>query len=510
MYRTALACGLLLLPTLPLVAADRPPNETLAAIEDALTRMADEASPSVVCLLVSRSDTYKQFDTPTDPDDPGHLGGFDATRLRQEAEKRNDRTRLALINRLDLAAVGYVPESFGSGIVIDKGGLVLTPYHNVREATKVYVRLPGGKGSYADIHAADPRSDLAVLRLLTPPRDLKPLRIGAGEEMRPAQLVIALTNTFAAGFRDTGPSFEWGTVSALRCRQESPRAQDTFDLDRGKRLYHFYGTLIQTTARLNSACSGGALLNRKGELIGITSSLAATTNSDAPGGFAVPTNAAVRRIIDTLKRGEEVEYGFLGVSFDVQHGEEESCRITGITTGSPADLAHIPLQTTPTSQARPYIVRIDGTPIKNYDDISLAIGASLAGRTITLDLAPAANGLTQPYQVKLAKYYIPGPIIASKRAPAVGGLRIDYASTLIKTSAASQLPIPAGVVVREVLRGSPAEKANIQVDQVITRVNGRDVLTPKDYYDAVAAGSGPLVLTFKTVQGEETKKLDRR
>ena len=56
----------------------------------------------------------------------------------------------------------------GSGVVVDANGLILTNYHVVQDATKIFVRLPGGKQSYADIHAADPRSDLAVLKLLTP------------------------------------------------------------------------------------------------------------------------------------------------------------------------------------------------------------------------------------------------------------------------------------------------------------------------------------------------------
>src|SRR5689334_19805658 len=126
MYRTALACGLLALLAVAVAAAERPPNEAVAAIEDAITGVVERTAPSVVCILVSRSDAYKQFDALPSPDDPGRLGNFDAERLRQEAGRRNDRTRLALINRLDLANANHVPESFASGIVIDEAGLILT------------------------------------------------------------------------------------------------------------------------------------------------------------------------------------------------------------------------------------------------------------------------------------------------------------------------------------------------------------------------------------------------
>ncbi|HZT80241.1 MAG TPA: hypothetical protein VFA26_08465, partial [Gemmataceae bacterium] len=110
MYRTALASGLLLLLAAHLPAADPPPE--VLAVQNAITGVIERASPSVVCLLVSRSDAYKQFDALGNADEPGRLGGFNAERLRQEAERRNDRTRLALINRLDLADPKHIPESF--------------------------------------------------------------------------------------------------------------------------------------------------------------------------------------------------------------------------------------------------------------------------------------------------------------------------------------------------------------------------------------------------------------
>jgi S1-C subfamily serine protease len=502
MYRSAVACGLIALLAAPLAAADKPtPDPTLSAIEDAVTGLVERARPSVVCILVSRSDAYKQFDAAPSDDEPGRLGAFDAEGLRKKAQERNDRTREQLVNRLDLARPEHVPESFGSGVIIDTTGLVLTPYHVVRDATKVYVRVPGGKGYYADVHAADSRSDLAVLRLIAPPRDLKALPLDSHAEVRQGQFVLAVTNTYAAGFRKDRPDVEWGLVSNLLTRQEQSRERQA-EVARPKRLYEL-PTLIQTTAKLNAACSGGALLNMKGELIGITSSLAVVSNEDAPGGFAVPMSPAMRRIIQCLKEGKEVEYGFLGVTFNNPGGGVEGVKISGITTGSPADQAHVP-----TNQ---YIVKVDGMPVRDFDDVSLAIGAALAGRTIVLEVAPTPNARGHEYKVELAKYYFPGPFIASRRPSAVGGLRVDYASTLIKTSVGGQMPIPTGVVVREVVHGSPADKAGIQIDTVITRVNGRQVFTPSQYYDEVARGSGPLELTVKGVGGaDKTEKLERK
>jgi S1-C subfamily serine protease len=498
MYRTALASSLLLLPAALLSAADKPAaEEPLAALQNSVAGVIDRAAPSVVCVLVSRSDGYKQLGALPPTDSPGRLAGFDADRLREEAKKRFDRTREALVNRLDLAGPNHVPESFGSGIVIDESGLVLTNYHVVRDATKVYVRLPGAKGSYADIHAADPRSDLAVLKLLAPPRGLKATELGRGEDVRRGQFVLALTNTFAAGFRDDGPGAELGMVSAVRHKVEGKAPQDPADADDRFKALSNYPTLIQTTARLNAACSGGALLNLKGELVGMTSSLAATVNSDAPGGFAVPTDEAVRRIVKVLKEGKEVEYGFIGINFPPQAGSD-GVRIIAVMPGSPAAKAGVP--------ANHYLVKANGVPIKTNDDVVLAIGTALAGSTIQVDVAATPDGRTSRYEIQLAKYYVPGAFIASVRPPAVGGLRVDYTSTLIQAPGGNQR-IPDGVVVREVLPGSPAEKANVQVGRVVTKVNGRGVFSPAEYYEEVRKGTGPLELTFSS---GEAVKVERR
>src|SRR6185312_15964803 len=108
---------------------------------------------------------------------------FDLSLLRRRFQENDPEFRA--IASLDLSNPDNVPESFGSGVVIDAvQGLILTQAHVVRKATKIYVRLPGRRGSWADIHAADPRSDLAVLKLIDPPPNLKALRLGDGSKLR--------------------------------------------------------------------------------------------------------------------------------------------------------------------------------------------------------------------------------------------------------------------------------------------------------------------------------------
>src|SRR4029077_15656670 len=118
-----------------------------------------------------------------------------------EGLRKDDKDKIRELVGLDLSHPDHQPEAYGSGVVLDDSGLILTNAHVIRGATKIYVRLPGNRGSYADIHASDPRSDLAVLKLIDKVADLKPLKFGDGGKLRKGQFVVSVANPFAAGFR---------------------------------------------------------------------------------------------------------------------------------------------------------------------------------------------------------------------------------------------------------------------------------------------------------------------
>jgi S1-C subfamily serine protease len=464
------------------------------ALQEAIRQSIERAEPSIACILVSRSEKYRPFDT-VRPDVPGQLGGFELGQVRRRFQENDPEYRV--IASLDLSNPDNVPESFGSGVVIDdREGLVLTQAHVVRKATKVYVRLPGQRGSWADIHAADPRSDLAVLKLISPPPNLKALRLGDGGKLRKGDFVLSLSNPFAAGYRDGSPSASWGIVSNLRRRP----TQMFSDVERGERarlpLYRF-GTLIQTDTRLNLGCSGGALLDLRGELVGLTTSLAGIAGGETPGGFAVPLDGGLRRIIEVLRRGEEVEYGFLGVTLDPsgeREGEERYVHIGNVLPGGPAMAGGL--------RSGDYILAINGTPVHNNDELFLAIGMHLAGNTVRIEAASRfPTGPKQIHQVTLAKYAVDGPVVSSKRPPAPRGLRVDWTSTL---PLRWRNPIiPEGVLIREVQPNSSADKARLQPDMIIARVNNRPVKMPAEFYREIENLKGPVELTLLTPDGHE-------
>ena len=143
------------------------------------------------------------------------------------------------------------------------------------------------------------------------PTNLQPITFGDAATLKKGQIVIALGNPYAIA-RDGQPSASWGIISNLQRQAPSPR--DGTRPSDGRETLHHFGTLIQTDARLELGTSGGALVNLKGEMIGLTTSLAALSGYERPGGFAIPVDDDFRRALETLKTGRLPDYGFLGVA----------------------------------------------------------------------------------------------------------------------------------------------------------------------------------------------------
>jgi serine protease Do len=493
MHRLARAIALLAVLAQPARGRGEPGREAVA-LQETFQRVIERAEPSIACVLVSRSDDYARYGEAPPDAAAGKLGRFDP-RPHLLHIPFDRREQAAAIKALDLARPETVPEAFGSGVVLDESGLVLTNAHVVRRATKVYVRLPGNRGSYADVHAADPRSDLAVLRLLDPPPGLRAIKFGDADRLKKGQWVVSLSNPYAAGFRDGGPSASVGVVSNLRRRGPA----DPNEYEAGRQPLHAFGTLIQTDVRVNLGCSGGAILDLNGELVGLTTALAALSGSDAPGGFALPMDAAYRRIIEVLRRGEEVEYGFLGISMSRDAPPGTPVLIGDAITGGPAKAAGI--------AKGDYVVAIDGRPVRDHDDLLLLIGVGLAGHDVKVEVASGSpDGPRRAVTVRLAKSPVSGPVIASQRPPAQAGLRVDHASVVARQND----DIPRGVAIREVVPDSPADRARLQAGKVITAVDGRRVTTPEEFRRAMKKAGKKVELTVLELGGkrEETITLE--
>lgn len=463
-------------------------DEPLQKLQQQVQQVIEKTESGIACILVSRSPIYSKYDPDADRRPPGQLGSFRDLRFPGNL---GDQQEEDLRQKLDLGHPRYVPESYGSGVVLDRSGLILTPAHVIEQATKIYVRLPGGKGCYADVYALDPRSDLAVLKLQRPLLGLKEIPLGDADDVKKGQFIVTLSNPYAAGFRDGSPSASTGIISNVRRRL--PGYQN--ETERHRLKLHHFGTLLQTDARITLGCSGGALLNLEGEMIGLISAQAAIQGVDTPGGFALPMNRGLRRVIGVLKQGKEVEYGFLGVQFSRTLRPNE-VRLSNVIPGGPAALGGL--------RGQDIIVSVGGLKVHSFDDLFLALGLHLVGEKVVVERARALGGETDKVIVRLGKFYLPRKIIAANRLPVRAGLRVDHPTTLVQGTWGSSDPIPRGTRIREVVKGSPADKAGLRVNDVLTKVNGRRVTTP-EAFDREMRNAGNRV----TVTIEDDRRRER-
>ena len=186
--------------------------------------------------------------------------------------------------------------SLGSGFVIEKSGHIVTNYHVVKEAEVVTVSFSNDESVRAKVVGIDPTTDLAVLKVNTPPRGLTPLRLGRSSSVRVGDEVVAIGNPF--GYER---SMTAGIVSAIGRVLEAP---NELAIDNA----------IQTDAPINPGNSGGPLLNARGLVIGVNTqvSTGGSTNGGSGVGFAIPVDT-VRSVTSQIIRVGKVEHAFFGV-----------------------------------------------------------------------------------------------------------------------------------------------------------------------------------------------------
>ncbi|HEX3656373.1 MAG TPA: trypsin-like peptidase domain-containing protein [Pirellulales bacterium] len=385
----------------------------------------------------------------------------------------------------------FVPNEFATGVVVDRTGLILTNYHVVDPDSAHYVTTVDRKVFQTKIKAADPRSDLAILQIVDATgTEFVPIKFGDAKRLKKGQIVISLGNPYAIA-RDGQVSASWGIVSNM-ARKAVPR---TSYIEEEPTL-HQYGTLIQTDAKLNLGTSGGALVNLKGEMVGLTTALAATSGYEQAAGYAIPVDATFLRIIETLKTGRDVTYGFLGVApmnlaaHEVLKGKQ-GMRVERVNDGTPAKRAGL--------RRDDVITHVNGEPIFDADGLRLEVGKLPAASVATLTVE--RGGQTFVEQVTLAKYRVRGKAIATVREPDWRGLRVDFPSAVLIPQVLDET-YDSAVAVSEVTEDSPAYKAGLRVGMLITYVGNTPVDKPVDFRREVAGQPGDVALKIMIAPGE--------
>jgi serine protease Do len=453
--------------------------DIVASIETVVADAIARAEPSVVAIHRAKTDNSQETLAVRGrrrPPNPDELRGRFPGRFMNPAEYPD-----------------FLSTDYGSGVVIGDRGEILTLYHVVRGARQLIVRAADHQSFDAEIIAADPRSDLAVI---VPTENegvdaphLKPLPIGDAGRLRKGAFLIALGNPFNAA-RDGKPSASWGILSNLARRLEADW-DDTFGSRRMPMLPN-YPILLQLDSKLNLGMSGGAVINFKGELVGLTTMASSPAGFDFQAGYAIPLDKLSRRAVDALKEGREVEYGLLGIIADPRN----SNRVGNVQKDSPADRGQL--------QVNDEIIDVNGVPVTDFDSLILAINSYSAGDTVRLKVRRFNEVIERT--IVLAKFPVDGGVIATKRPKPWRGLRVDYTSVepYRIRGPNSRGASAAGVMVIEVEEGSAAALAGIKKGQIILGVGDQSVNTPPEFAKAVAEIDGPV--TLQTDLGPRTIK----
>jgi S1-C subfamily serine protease len=388
----------------------------------------------------------------------------------------------------------FVPNEYGTGVVVDRHGLVLTAYHVLGEDSDYYVTTCERKVYRAWVKAADPRSDLAVLSLEgaeTGSADLQPVVFGDGAAVRKGQIVLVLGNPYAIA-RDGQASAGWGIVANLARKAPTMPGESG---PSGKRTLHHFGTLIQTDAKLNLGSSGGPLVNLRGEMVGLCVSLAATAGYETSAGYAIPVDSAFRRIIETLQQGREVEYGFLGVQPANLQPEEvlaglHGARVDTVADGTPAARYGL--------RKDDIITAVNGAPIYDTDALYLEVGKLDVESVARLSVL--RGGQRRTIDVTVSKNRVLGKRIVTVRPEAWRGLRVDYPSAYVDPEQPNrEIRTDDAVIVSEVEPGTPAAQSGVRRGMLVSHVDGQPVRTPKEFRAALAGKTGPVELRLAMV-----------
>ncbi|MFP6766473.1 MAG: trypsin-like peptidase domain-containing protein, partial [Planctomycetaceae bacterium] len=394
---------------------------------------------------------------------------------------------------------GFKPREFATGLVVTnprKPGerLILTNYHvvqggrrwkpdgNVTADARIFVWFNRHQVTEATIYAADPRSDLAVLKfdlrkLGLAPADIAAMPLPTDNRIRKGQFVIALGNPYAIASQDGSPSVSLGIVSNI---SRFPFAE-TFD-DKKNSIHHL-GTLMHVDTRLGPGSSGGILLNREGKLIGITTSLAALEGYESTIGYAIPIDVATRRIIDELIDGYEVEYGFLGVQLKASsdpvylYGDPSrplGVEVEKVLEDSPAEAAGM--------RSGDKLLAVQRKPLYEKDDLFREIGLVAPGAVAHIRVDRSGREIV--LKVHVGKWPVTGEgIIASEtRFPPWRGLHVDWPTSRLG-GFDRENAYPRAVYVRKVDAGSSAGR--IEAGRFIVAVNSERVETPAEFHKAV-------------------------
>jgi len=434
----------------------------LSALGNDFTALAKKLEPSVVNITVDEAPAEKSAVHGQAPDDNSddvpdffkRFFGPDGSGGGQEVPDSPKR------------------QASGSGFIVDKNGYIVTNNHVVENATKIRVRLHGDPAEYRGrLIGTDCESDLAVIKI-DAGRPLQPVNIANSDSVQVGDWAVAIGSPFGLEATVTA-----GIVSAVG-RSPAQLGARTFQ--------HF----IQTDAAINPGNSGGPLLNIRGEVIGVNTMIATSGRGSEGVGFALPVNMVARAYNDIIRLGR-VTRGSIGVSLDRSAepevtlkalGVEHGAIVESVSKGGPADKGGL--------RAGDIILSVNGTTVKDYDDLISHVADTPVGATAALSVDRDGKPVSLKVTIAdRAEFY------KDRSDIACGGKPLESITSKIETPTEVKFgfrPRPLteqerdsvdarhGVMVTLVEQDSFAEEIGIQSGDVIDAINRQPVNSLED------------------------------
>ncbi len=365
-------------------------------------------------------------------------------------------------------------KALGSGVIVSPEGYVLTNNHVVDGATEVKVTLSDKRELQARIVGADPKTDVAVLKIEAD--NLKPLTIGDSSLVEVGDVAIAIGDPFGVGQTVTK-----GIISAK---------------GRGGLGIEDYEDFLQTDAPINPGNSGGALVNDRGELIGINTAIISHGSGGSQGiGFAVPANLA-RQVMDQILKNGRVVRAYLGIlPQDVTPGMAKAFGakaargivVGDVSPGSPALASGM--------ERGDILLEVDGKPVSDSNQLRMSISMMTPGTNLKLKVI--RNGNERDFNVKLAE--MPTETAKLNSEESGGNATLEGVEvTTLNPEIAQELNLPrstTGVVVSGVDPSSKMADSGLRRGDVIQEVNHQPVKNTSEFQSAIEkAGDEPLLL----------------
>jgi serine protease Do len=445
----------------------------LLTLDRAMETLAARVTPAVVNVTVVSKGNPQQSEMEGMPDmqqffGPGGPNGPFGRQFRMPSQPQN-----------------RMEHGLGSGVIISPDGYIVTNNHVIDGAVDIRVTMSNREMLPAKLIGADPLTDLAVIKVSG--NNLPSVPWGNSADLHPGQTVLAFGNPY--GFRFTVTR---GIISALN--RPNPDASD-----RRKP-----GEFIQTDAAINPGNSGGALVDARGELIGINTFLISSSGSFSGMGFAIPTQI-VQPIVDTLIRDGKITHAFIGIQisdltpdnakfFDMK--KAEGALVADVQPDAPGAKAGL--------RTGDVITEMDGKPVADAGELQMRVAQKRPGDTIHLQVVRDSKPTTIAVTLETLNGDKGTEVASSEHGKGRWGLSLSDLTPDVRDEVQAK-PSVHGAVVEEVKPGSPADNAGLQRGDVIMEVNRHAVKSAADVVDqlsSVPAGQDALVLVWS--QGGST------